>query len=480
MQKVFLIPYRIILCLSYHATIITTTRTSVVAFQHSSTTRTAISWQKIQSTTSRRQRSRFASPLWASKVEGDDASSFSSTSTSTSTSVWNATASETVDKVDTNNQSSETLLTALERDVTHVLSVLRPWKYDPEIPAWFRVHDLSFTNYWGLDEWERHASRTRYVRYLKRFGKSRLLRRLAPQLAVLGVWCGLSCLVWRWLVRASTPRTALIKVPMTSLSVVSTFVAALQAMRTNQGLARLEQGRKAMGAMVLHTRDTGRYTYGTTATFVWRAHYGVLSHAPPVFCFPFCRSSFRQSTALLIAAFVYPRHPETAVRIVRHLALFGFLLKSHLRGSSSQDVIATLLVDEADIVYVCGARKTPVACLQRIRHLLATLAQSSVQPLGSTEHRLMEDNLRQCNQAVMVGEKIRATPIPPVYSAHAARLLMAYLGFLPLALLDAQASAVATFAITMTGMCAFCVEILRLAFCMVSYLFVLSFVTCFV
>ena len=41
----------------------------------------------------------------------------------------------------------------------------------------------------------------------------------------------------------------------------------------------------------------------------------------------------------------------------------------------------------------------------------------------------MEDNLRLCNQAVMIGEKIRATPIPPVYSAHAARLLIFAPGF---------------------------------------------------
>jgi predicted membrane chloride channel (bestrophin family) len=44
-------------------------------------------------------------------------------------------------------------------------------------------------------------------------------------------------------------------VPLTPLSLLSTFVAALLTLRSNQGLNRLSQGRLAFGSVVLHTRD---------------------------------------------------------------------------------------------------------------------------------------------------------------------------------------------------------------------------------
>jgi predicted membrane chloride channel (bestrophin family) len=42
---------------------------------------------------------------------------------------------------------------------------------------------------------------------------------------------------------------------MTPLSLLSTFVAFLLTLRSNQGLDRLSQGRSAFGSVVLHTRD---------------------------------------------------------------------------------------------------------------------------------------------------------------------------------------------------------------------------------
>jgi hypothetical protein len=47
-----------------------------------------------------------------------------------------------------------------------------------------------------------------------------------------------------------------IDVPLTSLSIVSTFVAALQTLRSNQGLTRLKDARISMAKAVMLTRDT--------------------------------------------------------------------------------------------------------------------------------------------------------------------------------------------------------------------------------
>lgn len=199
---------------------------------------------------------------------------------------------------------------------------------------------------------------------------------------------------------------------MTSLSLVSTFVAALQALRSNQGLARLGLARlglarQAMGSMVLHTRDI----------------------------------------SLLISAYIYPRDAQMALRCVRHLAAFGWLFKSHLRDSDSMDVAATLLHPD-DCAYIVHDLKPPIAVLHRLRQIIADMAARG--EILSTEHRLIEDNIRQLNRVVTTGETIRATPIPPVYSAHAARLMMIYLAFLPMALTGAGLPHVATVAVTLT------------------------------
>lgn len=66
-------------------------------------------------------------------------------------------------------------------------------------------------------------------------------------------------LIWSFLVLFVQLRYALLDkfhVPLNSLSLVSTFVAALQTLRSNQGLSRLKEGRLAGGKMVLLTRDT--------------------------------------------------------------------------------------------------------------------------------------------------------------------------------------------------------------------------------
>lgn len=64
--------------------------------------------------------------------------------------------------------------------------------------------------------------------------------------------------------------------------------------------------------------------------------------------------------------------------------------------------------------------------------------------IGTTEHRLIEQNLSGLDDVIMTAEKMRATPIPPVYSAHATRLMMFYLACLPLALLGLNLSNIAS------------------------------------
>ena len=130
-------------------------------------------------------------------------------------------------------------------DVAKVLKDLRGDAVDPSIPANFRNRKSSFTNIWTLQMWDRHTARWRYIRCILSLPNSRLLRRIFPQLAVLVLW---SVLGIRY-------ASNVVEIPLAPLSVMSTFVAFLLTLRSNQGLGRLNDGRLAWARAVLHTRD---------------------------------------------------------------------------------------------------------------------------------------------------------------------------------------------------------------------------------
>jgi predicted membrane chloride channel (bestrophin family) len=130
------------------------------------------------------------------------------------------------------------------------------------------------------------------------------------------------------------------------------------------------------------------------------------------------------------------------------LALFGWVLKSHFRETSANDIVETLLVaPSADASYVLGQRKRPIAILARLRQMMMRMLDSKT--ISTTEHRLIEDNIRSLDEVITVGERIRASPIPPVYNAHATRLMVVYLFCLPWALLGSNMGATSATVITL-------------------------------
>ena len=316
-------------------------------------------------------------------------------------------------------QVLQELQEAFERDVAHVLRELRPWQHDPTVPGRWNRRPLSFTNYWGLEEWEQHSSRWRHWRHVWQWHRSRLLRSILPQLSFLFLWSLGANHCWARLLVASKPTTIIAtaatttasawqQIPLTALSLISTFVAALQALRSNQGLARLTEARLALGQMVLHTRDT----------------------------------------AMLWSTYIYPHDPILSWRAARHLALWGWVLKAHFRETDTDDIVEAMLqCHPDDLAYCQMQRKRPVAVLMRLRQMIHCAAVER-QYIGTTEHRLLEDNLKQLNQVIMQGERIRASPVPPVYSSHASRLMTVYLLSLPWALRGAHLGGTAAVAVT--------------------------------
>lgn len=96
--------------------------------------------------------------------------------------------------------------------------------------------------------------------------------------------------------------------------------------------------------------------------------------------------------------------------------------------------------------YVSRQRKKPIALLALLRQIMYEMCQRQV--ITTTEHRLIEDNIRGLDGVVMTAEKIRATPIPPLYSALSARLMIIYLFGLPLALLGLDLNGATTILLT--------------------------------
>jgi predicted membrane chloride channel (bestrophin family) len=117
------------------------------------------------------------------------------------------------------------------------------------------------------------------------------------------------------------------------------------------------------------------------------------------------------------------------------LAIFSWLLKNFLRGTkmsgTDDDLIRTML-PEADADYVLRQRKKPVAVVLRLRQALHHLSEGH--KLTTAEELAMDHTIQSLDQSIMLTERIVASPIPPLFTTHAGRLLVFYLFFLPLAL----------------------------------------------
>lgn len=257
------------------------------------------------------------------------------------------------DYIDNNNNQNDSI-EQFERDLTTVLKVLRRDDEDPEVPALFRSRRLSLTYSWNLEDWEQHSTRFRFVHYLRTLPSSRLLRRTAPQMTAFCVVAALASII--------TPPGVLSRavVPLTSLSLVSTFVGALLTLRSNTGLSRLTEGRVAWGNVVLNTREIGQ----------------------------------------IIATKIYPNNSQLALLLARHTSLFGWTLKAQLRGRQNdvEEVVRTM-IPQVDADYILNQRKLPVAVLAKLRQGIQHVA--STRQITSTEEMSLEKCVRELDHAIM-------------------------------------------------------------------------------
>lgn len=218
---------------------------------------------------------------------------------------------------------------------------------------------LTLSHVWDLQMWQKHTSRYRYVRDVKTMFSSRLIKRIYPQLTVFVSWS----LLYIYIVAKKFNRATIDMVPLTSLSLVSTFVGFLLTLRSNQGLTRLSEGRNLFGRTFIVTRDTSQ----------------------------------------LLATYVYPKDKNLGIMAARYLSLFPWLLKGGLRDSSDSDIIDIMLT-EYDSSYLKSQRKKPAALNARIRQIVAELSSRDQLPVAA--HQQLETNLNEMNY-ILVSQNLK-------------------------------------------------------------------------
>ena len=299
-------------------------------------------------------------------------------------------------------------LLKFSEDVKQVLHELRGQEFDPCIPKHLmgRKSSLSYSKTWTLADWDFHNSRKRYFRYLLNFPHSRLARRIFPQQCTLLAWTLLTI----WVQDQIFGRFKKPQLPLSSLGLISTFVAFLLTLRSNHSLSRLDTARNLWSKVVLNTREM----------------------------------------AQLITAFIYPVDKQLALMLGRHVALFGWLLKSQLRFSKKDDVVElvrVMLPNKKDADYVLSQHQKTSAVLIRIRQVLAHLGKQH--RLTTAEEIALDHTVHALSDTITSTGRIRATPIPTLYTSHTSRLLVFYIFCLPPALHMSGLDGITTTLLTM-------------------------------
>ena len=284
-------------------------------------------------------------------------------------------------------------LLEFSQDIRYVLRDLRGMEFDPSIPKHLigQPNTLSYSKSWTLEDWEFYNSRMRYFRYVKNFPRSRLLRRIMPQQLALLLWTILTVLIEDNFIFKGK---IIPKIPLSALGTISTFLAFLLTLRSNMGLSRLDEGRRLWSKVILQTREM----------------------------------------ACLISSFVYPVDKQLALLLGRHVALFGWLLKSQLRFTKKEEIVDVVraMLPKADADYLLSQRQKPTAVVTRIRQVIAVLGKKH--RLTTAEEIALDHTAHSLSEIITSTGRLRASPIPTLYTSHTSRLLVFYLSCLPTAL----------------------------------------------
>jgi len=303
-------------------------------------------------------------------------------------------------KASSNEAFTSSQLTDFARDLRR-LSILRPAVPNADFSAPLEMVSAgsSYTRIWNAETWKRHTlsyPHERYYRHLRRWRYSTTAQKVFPAALLSGAWSLLVCFV----VKAS-PGSMLVKASKgasAALGPLSAPIALLLTLRTNAALGRLNEARLAWGRLVLYAR-----TY----------------------------------TALL-RSYILPYYPEAAILSARHVAIFGWLLKSAVREEDRPKQLEVMEIvlgkESTDYQWLASHPKPVWAIAIRLRQIVAAVGDRYPGDM-LVAHNLMEQCIANLEGVAGVNERILASPIPPTYSRHLSRVLSIWLAMLPIGLI---------------------------------------------
>ena len=299
-----------------------------------------------------------------------------------------------------NEASSSSQITDFARDLRR-LSILRPAipHADFSAPLEMVSAGSSYTRIWNAETWKRHTlsyPHERYIRHLKRWRYSTTAQKVFPAALFSAAWAFVVCII----VKAS-PGSMLVQASkgvFAALGPLSAPIALLLTLRTNAALGRLNEARVAWGRLVLHAR----------------------------------------SYAALLRSYILPYYPEAAILSAKHVAIFGWLLKSAVRGedrAKQLEVMEAVLGKESrDYQWLASCPKPVWAITIRLRQIVAAVANKYPGNMF-VAHNLLEEGIANMEGVAGVCERILGSPIPPTYSRHLSRVLSIWLAMLPVGLI---------------------------------------------
>lgn len=281
------------------------------------------------------------------------------------------------------------------------LSILRPAVPNADYSASFEMVSAgsSYTRLWSPETWKRHTvsyPHERYLRHLRRWRYSTTAQKVFPSAMLCAAWAFFVSV----LIRISPGNTLInaCKGASAALGPLSAPIALLLTLRTNAALGRLNETRLAWGRLILYARS---YT-------------------------------------ALIRSYVLPFYPEAAILSARHVAMFGWLLKSTVRGedrAKELEVMRAVLGEESkDFEWLASHPKPVWAIGIRLRQIIAAVAEKYPGNM-IVAHNLLEEGIANLEGVAGVCERILASPIPPTYSRHLSRVLSIWLAMLPFGLI---------------------------------------------
>ncbi len=151
-------------------------------------------------------------------------------------------------------------------------------------------------------------------------------------------------------------RNMAVDIPLTTIYLASTFVAALLTLLSSQSLSRLSDCRSAFGKAILYTRDMAQVIVIRVPQRQANCH-----DYESVYLF----LSLLLSVVYVILARIFCLVLKCQVR---HLALFVWLLKKRLRDTKAKGIVRTMLANtySQDADFIVQHRKTPVTVLSKL------------------------------------------------------------------------------------------------------------------